>query len=61
MIVDDRRVIVRAFLPYSVYHFLIFVPQMGSANLNDRSQKVRTPPTSYLQSVVRYAHSLFSG
>ena len=28
---------------FGIYHLLIFVRQMGSANLNDRSQKVRTP------------------
>jgi phospholipase D1/2 len=42
MIVDDRRVIVRMppfILLNSVMTF--FVLQMGSANLNDRSQKVR--------------------
>lgn len=41
MIVDDRRVIVCVasfILPNTVVTF--FVLQMGSANLNDRSQKV---------------------
>jgi phospholipase D1/2 len=42
MIVDDRRVIVCIPLHSSRYYGDLFVLQMGSANLNDRSQRVRT-------------------
>jgi hypothetical protein len=42
MIVDDRRVIVRIPPFHSAqYHDDLFVLQMGSANFNDRSQRVR--------------------
>lgn len=42
MIVDDRRVIVRMPLLHSTQRCDdLFVLQMGSANLNDRSQRVR--------------------
>lgn len=44
MIVDDRRVIVR--IPSFIFlniAMTFFVHKMGSANLNDRSQKVRDP------------------
>jgi phospholipase D1/2 len=42
MIVDDRRVIVRM-PPFILFDnvMTLFVLQMGSANLNDRSQRVR--------------------
>ena len=33
MIVDDRRVIVRVFLPYSIYRFLIFCSSDGLGEL----------------------------
>lgn len=39
MIVDDRRVIVSVYTT-SMRRWLIIAPQMGSANINDRSQKV---------------------
>lgn len=41
MIVDDRRVIVRIPLHSAQYYGDLFVHQMGSANFNDRSQRVR--------------------
>ena len=41
MIVDDRRVIVRIPPFHSAQYVMTFVLQMGSANFNDRSQRVR--------------------
>lgn len=41
MIVDDRRVIVRIPLRSAQWYGDLFVLQMGSANFNDRSQRVR--------------------